>query len=57
MSFAERFGSFSNQSNYGNFTDLSIMMTEAMNNWAKKMLKICGLKLRTHLIMVYILLP
>jgi len=36
MSIAERFGSFSNQSNYGNFTDLSIMMTEAMNNWAKK---------------------
>lgn len=36
MSFAERFGSFSNQSNYGNFTDLSIMMTDSMKNWAEK---------------------
>ena len=36
MSFAERFGSFSNQSNYGNFTDLKILMTEAMKTWADR---------------------
>lgn len=34
MSFAERFGSFSNQSNYGNFTDLKILMTDSMKAWA-----------------------
>lgn len=34
MSFAERFGSFSNQSNYGNFTDLKILMTDNMKVWA-----------------------
>ncbi len=33
MSVAERFGSFSSQSNYGNFTDLKIMMTSDMRNW------------------------
>jgi len=36
MSFAERFGSFSNQSNYGNFTDLKILMTDNMKTWADK---------------------
>ncbi len=36
MSFAERFGSFSNQSNYGNFTDLKILMTDNMKKWADK---------------------
>jgi len=36
MSFAERFGSFSNQSNYGNFTDLNIMMTDNMKTWSEK---------------------
>lgn len=36
MSFAERFGSFSNQSNYGNFTDLKIFMTDTMKTWADK---------------------
>jgi len=36
MSFAERFGSFSNQSDYGNFTDLNIMMTDNMKTWAEK---------------------
>jgi len=36
MSFAERFGSFSNQSNYGNFTDLKILMTDSMKSWADK---------------------
>lgn len=33
MSFAERFGSYSNQSNYGNFTDLKIFMTDNMKAW------------------------
>lgn len=33
MSFAERFGSYSNQSNYGNFTDLKIFMTDNMKVW------------------------
>lgn len=34
MSFAARFGSFSNQSSYGNFTDLKILMTDNMKDWA-----------------------
>lgn len=42
MSFAARFGSFSNQSNYGNFTDLDIMMTDNMKTWAKEY--VSGLK-------------
>lgn len=33
--FAERFGSFSNQSDYGNIRDLQIFMTDAMKNWAE----------------------
>ena len=33
--FAERFGSFSNQSDYGNVRDLLIFMTAAMKNWAE----------------------
>lgn len=36
MSFAERLGSFSSQSNYGNFTDLKIFMTESFREWADK---------------------
>ena len=32
--FAERFGSFSNQSDYGNVRDLLIFMTATMKNWA-----------------------
>ncbi len=36
MSFAERFGSFSNQSDYGNFTDLKILMTNNMKEWVDK---------------------
>ncbi len=31
--FAERFGSFSSQSDYGNFTDLKIFMTDSLQNW------------------------
>lgn len=34
--FAERFGSFSNQSNYSNITDLEILMTESMRTWAQQ---------------------
>ncbi len=32
--FAERFGSYSNHSNYGNITDLKIFMSESMQDWA-----------------------
>ncbi|MDD4271870.1 MAG: hypothetical protein PHF50_03620 [Patescibacteria group bacterium] len=33
--FAERFGSFSNQSDYGNIRDLQIFMTDSMKSWAE----------------------
>lgn len=33
-SFAERFGSYSSQSDYGNLTDLKYYMSERMSNWA-----------------------
>lgn len=33
-SFAERFGSYSNQSDYGNIEDLRIFMTTKMKDWA-----------------------
>lgn len=33
-SFAERFGSYSNQSNYGNIQDLKMFMTSKMKEWA-----------------------
>ncbi len=36
-SFTERFGSYSNQSNYTNFEDLYDFMTEEMKSWAEKM--------------------
>ena len=39
MAFAERFGSYSNQSSYGNFTDLKIMMTQNMKDWADEYVK------------------
>ncbi len=32
--FAERFGSYSNQSDYGNIRDLQIFMTNSMKDWA-----------------------
>ncbi|OGY42130.1 MAG: hypothetical protein A2Y67_01950 [Candidatus Buchananbacteria bacterium RBG_13_39_9] len=35
-SFAERFGSFSNQSNYKNFDDLQPLMTKSVQNWVKQ---------------------
>lgn len=34
--FATRLGSFSNQSDYGNVTDLKIFMTNSMRKWADK---------------------
>lgn len=33
-SFAERFGSYSNQSNFSNISDLKIFMSEKMKKWA-----------------------
>lgn len=33
--FAERFGSYSNQSDYGNIRDLQIFMTAKMKDWAE----------------------
>ncbi len=33
--FAERFGSYSNQSNYSNFSDLEIFMTKSFADWSK----------------------
>ncbi|MCU0679787.1 MAG: hypothetical protein MUF50_00570 [Planctomycetes bacterium] len=34
FSFAERFGSFSNQGEFGNLTDLQMFMTDKMKKWA-----------------------
>jgi hypothetical protein len=34
VAFAERLGSYSNQSNYSNFEDLNIFMTVSMRDWA-----------------------
>lgn len=34
MSFAERFGSFSNQSDFGHLTDLKVFMSDKMSAWA-----------------------
>ncbi len=36
MAFSERFGSYSNQSNYDNFIDLKIFMTDSMKAWADR---------------------
>ncbi len=35
MSFAERFGSFSNQSDYRNITDAQLFMTPSLRQWSK----------------------
>lgn len=35
LAFAERFGSFSNQSGYSNISDLEIYMTDSMQTWAE----------------------
>ncbi len=42
MAFSERFGSYSNQSDYGNFTDLKIFMTKSLQEWADNY--VAGLK-------------
>ena len=36
MNFAERLGSFSKQSNYGNIDDAKLFMTASMRDWADK---------------------
>lgn len=38
-SFAERFGSYSNQSNYNNINDLKMFMSQKMSNWADSYIK------------------
>ena len=38
-SFVERFGSYSNQSNYSNLTDLKIYMSARMKNWVDNYVK------------------
>lgn len=42
--FAERFGSFSNQSDYGNLRDLRIFMTEGLKVWAQNYIDAARLK-------------
>ncbi len=37
--FVERFGSYSNQSNYGNFSDLEIFMTKSFTDWSVSYVK------------------
>jgi hypothetical protein len=39
ISFTERFGSYSNQSNFGNIRDLKIFMTIKMQSWADNYIK------------------
>src|SRR3989338_3291307 len=42
--FAERFGSFSNQSDYGNLRDLQIFMTDGLKTWAQNYINEARLK-------------
>ena len=42
--FAERFGSFSNQSDYGNLRDLQIFMTDNLKTWAENYINDARLK-------------
>ena len=42
--FAERFGSFSNQSDYGNLRDLRIFMTDNLKTWAENYINNARLK-------------
>lgn len=42
--FAERFGSFSNQSDYGNLRDLQIFMTANLKTWAENYINDARLK-------------
>ncbi len=37
--FAERFGSFSNQDDFGNLTDLKVFMSTKMQNWVDQYIK------------------
>ena len=37
--FAERFGSYSNQSNFENITDLEVFMTKRMQTWAENFIE------------------
>lgn len=39
FAFAERFGSYSNQANYGNIIDLKIFMTKDMQVWSDNLVK------------------
>lgn len=39
ISFVERYGSFSNQSNFENMDDLKVFMTQSMKNWVDKYIK------------------
>jgi len=41
-SFAERFGSYSNHSNYSNITDLKVFMSKRMKNWADNFMSQIG---------------
>ncbi|MDO8667771.1 MAG: hypothetical protein Q7K35_01580 [bacterium] len=43
-SFAERFGSFSNQSDYGNLRDLQVFMTENLKSWSEDYIETARLK-------------
>jgi hypothetical protein len=43
-SFAERFGSYSNHSNFQNMTDLKLFMTERMRKWSEQYVKELALK-------------
>lgn len=38
-SFAERYGSYSNQSNFENITSLQVYMTDSMKNWSSQFIK------------------
>ncbi len=40
MSFTERFGSYSNHSDFSNITDLKIFMTEDMKSWADNFVEV-----------------
>lgn len=42
--FAERLGSFSNQSDYGNLRDLQIFMTDGLKAWAQSYIETARLK-------------
>ncbi len=51
MFFSERLGSYSNQSDYGNFTDLKIYMTDSFKDWVDKY--VAGLKSQSSAVSGY----